>query len=61
MRQVFDKRQGHLLFAVGMTIYILIGIRYEERDLEENLGAIYVEYSREVGMVIPGIGRSRDR
>ena len=24
---------GHLLFAVGMSVYILIAIRYEERDL----------------------------
>ena len=55
-----DMSQGHLLFAVGMTIYILIGIRYEERDLKQNLGSVYVEYTREVGMVIPGVGRSRD-
>ena len=56
-----DMSQGHLLFAVGMTIYILIGIRYEERDLKKNLGAVYVEYTREVGMLVPGLGRSRDR
>lgn len=54
-----DMSQGHLLFAVGMTIYILIGIRYEERDLKEHLGGVYVEYTRRVGMVVPGIGKSR--
>jgi len=55
-----DMSQGHLLFAIGMTIYILIGIRYEERDLKKNLGSVYVEYTQQVGMVIPGVGRSRD-
>ncbi len=29
---------GHLLFAIGMTAYMLIGIRYEERDLVQFLG-----------------------
>lgn len=53
-----DMSQGHLLFSIGMTIYILIGIRYEERDLKANLGEVYIEYTRRVGMVIPGIGRS---
>ncbi len=32
---------GHLLFAVGMTCYILIGVGYEERDLEYYLGEDY--------------------
>ena len=52
-----DMSQGHLLFAVGMTVYILIGIRYEERDLKTLLGSVYTEYSKRVGMVIPGVGK----
>ena len=56
-----EMSQGHLLFAMGMTIYILIGIYYEERDLKANLGAVYVEYTHQVGMIIPGVGRSRHR
>jgi methanethiol S-methyltransferase len=50
---------GHLLFALGMTTYILIAIRYEERDLIEVLGPQYEDYRRQVGMLLPGIGRSR--
>ena len=53
-----DMSQGHLLFSVGMTAYIFIGIRYEERDLKTNLGEVYVEYTRRVGMVVPGVGRA---
>ena len=41
------------LFAVGMTVYIGIGIRYEERDLERTFGESYRRYRREVRAVIP--------
>ena len=48
---------SHLLLAIGFTIYILIGIHYEEKDLVSYFGEAYVEYRRKVGMVIPGIGK----
>lgn len=44
---------GHLLLSAGLSIYILIGIRYEERDLVEQFGTTYVEYRLKVGMLIP--------
>jgi protein-S-isoprenylcysteine O-methyltransferase Ste14 len=46
---------GHLLFALGMSAYILIGIRYEERDLETFLGAEYRRYKERVPMLIPNV------
>jgi methanethiol S-methyltransferase len=48
---------GHLVLAIGMTIYIVIAIGYEERDLISLFGEQYAEYRRRVGMLIPGIGR----
>lgn len=51
---------GHLLFAVGMTGYILIAIRYEERDLEHFLGDDYTRYKEKVPMLIPKIGKGHD-
>ena len=54
-----DMSQGHLLFAVGMSVYVAIGVRYEERDLIAHLGEQYVEYRKKVGAVIPGIGKAR--
>jgi protein-S-isoprenylcysteine O-methyltransferase Ste14 len=48
---------GHLLFAVGMTGYILIAIRYEERDLVKFLGEDYVRYQEKVPMLIPKLGK----
>lgn len=52
-----DMTMGHLLFAASMTVYLLIGIRYEERDLEGHFGGTYVEYQARVGMILPGIGK----
>jgi len=48
---------GHLLLSLGFTIYILIGIAFEERDLIGQFGETYVEYRSRVGAVIPGVGR----
>jgi len=50
---------GHLLLAAGMTAYILIAIRYEERDLVDLFGEDYETYRAEVGMVVPGLGKTR--
>ena len=48
---------GHLLLAVGMTAYVLIAIRYEERDLIGVFGADYEDYRRRVGTLVPGLGK----
>ena len=48
---------SHALFAGGMTLYILVGIAHEERDLVGHFGTSYEEYRKRVGMLIPGIGR----
>jgi len=48
---------GHLLFAVCMTAYIVIGIQFEERTLSRELGAVYEAYRRRTPMLIPRPGR----
>ncbi|HEY6815440.1 MAG TPA: isoprenylcysteine carboxylmethyltransferase family protein, partial [Croceibacterium sp.] len=40
---------GHLLLSAGVSIYMLIAIRYEERDLIGLFGRDYVEYRGRVG------------
>ena len=51
--------QGHMLFAAGMTVYVLIAVRYEEEDLTTALGEAYAQYRTRVGMLVPGIGKAR--
>jgi protein-S-isoprenylcysteine O-methyltransferase Ste14 len=44
---------GHLLFAALNTIYIFIGIQFEEKDLHHIFGQKYKKYSEQVSMLIP--------
>jgi protein-S-isoprenylcysteine O-methyltransferase Ste14 len=44
---------GRLVFALGMTAYIFIGIALEERDLLKRYGQAYEQYRKQVPMLIP--------
>jgi methanethiol S-methyltransferase len=50
---------GHLLFAIGSTGYILIGIYFEERDLIAQFGARYRVYREQAGMLFPRLTSRR--
>jgi methanethiol S-methyltransferase len=44
---------GHLLFAVGSLVYILIGVRFEEHDLVKEFGDTYTQYQNRVHGLLP--------
>ncbi len=44
---------GHLLLAVGITIYIYVGIMYEERDLIEHFGEQFIRYKKRTPKLNP--------
>ena len=44
---------SHLLFAVSTTVYILLAIRFEERDLVGAFGTRYVSYREHTPMLVP--------
>ena len=44
---------AHLVFALATTAYILIAIRFEERDLTSAFGDHYVAYRRRTPMLVP--------
>lgn len=50
---------GHLLLAAGVSAYMLIAIRYEERDLVGTFGDDYRHYRERTGMLTPRLGRRR--
>jgi protein-S-isoprenylcysteine O-methyltransferase Ste14 len=50
---------AHLVFAVMTTAYILIAIRFEERDLIDAFGSEYVSYRKRTPMIVPRLWPSR--
>lgn len=44
---------GHLLLAIGLTLYIFIGIAYEEKDMVDLLGEKYLEYKKRTNKISP--------
>lgn len=50
---------GHALLAFGLSIYMLVAIGHEERDLVGLFGDQYSDYQKRVGMLVPGMGRYR--
>jgi protein-S-isoprenylcysteine O-methyltransferase Ste14 len=50
---------GHMLFSAGLTLYIVIGTRFEEKDLIGTFGEDYAAYRARVPGLIPRFRRSR--
>ncbi|HZN76956.1 MAG TPA: isoprenylcysteine carboxylmethyltransferase family protein [Micromonosporaceae bacterium] len=48
-----DMSAGRLLFAAAGTGYILVGVRFEERDLRRQLGEPYEWYAQQVPRFVP--------
>ena len=48
---------GHLLFSAGMSGYIFLAMRFEERDLVQHIGEPYQRYRQQVPALVPRPGR----
>ncbi|MEO6017247.1 MAG: hypothetical protein ABIP46_08325 [Polaromonas sp.] len=47
----------HLLFAAGFTVYVWIGVYFEERSLLRQWGHLYSEYRERTGTIVPTFTR----
>lgn len=52
-----EMTAGHLLLAAGLSVFMLIAIQYEERDLATLFGEDYRRYRSGVGMLTPRFRR----
>ena len=50
---------GHVMFAAGMSAYIALGIRWEERDLVARFGQDYRDYRARTPALMPRLFKSR--
>lgn len=49
---------GHLVFAAGVIIYIILSTPFEESDLVEHLGEDYIVYKKRIPAFLPFIKHS---
>jgi len=50
---------GHLLFALGMSAYIFIGVYHEEKDLIGAFGSRYLNYIKSTEKFLPAFSKNR--
>ena len=52
---------AHLVFAIATTLYILVAIQFEERDMVRFYGDAYRSYQQQVSMIVPLRFRKSER
>lgn len=50
---------GHFVFAMAMSLYIMAGVYYEEKDLIQAFGQRYLSYMRTTAKFFPVVSMSR--
>ena len=51
----------HLLFAAGCTVYVWIGVLFEERSMQRQWGQPYEDYRDRVGSIVPTFASWRSK
>jgi len=51
---------SHLVLSLGMSLYVYVGIYFEERSLARELGVSYAGYQTTTPKLVPRLTRTRD-
>ena len=51
---------GHILFALPLTVYMVLAARIEERDLIDHFGTTYISYRQQVPAFVPSLTRKAE-
>ncbi|MBN9405395.1 MAG: hypothetical protein J0I00_08225 [Burkholderiales bacterium] len=46
---------SHLVFSIGMSVYVLVGIYFEEKGFQKAFGMDYVAFKKRTRKIIPGV------
>ena len=52
---------NNLIAVILLTLYVLIGLRFEERKLIAEFGALYLDYKKMVPSLIPDVFTNRTK
>ena len=52
---IFSPSYTNLVHAICLFVYLIIGVRYEEKRLLKNYGIEYEQYQKQVPMLLPRI------
>lgn len=61
MWSVPQSNMGHFTLACGFTVYVFVGLYFEEKDLIKEFGQTYRNYIKRVGKLTPKILRNRNQ
>jgi protein-S-isoprenylcysteine O-methyltransferase Ste14 len=54
-----EMHLDHLVFSIMATIYIVIGVYFEERSLRRQWGSTYDDYCKRVGSIVPSFSGAK--
>jgi protein-S-isoprenylcysteine O-methyltransferase Ste14 len=56
---IFSPSYTHLIHAISLFVYLMIGIQHEEKRMIKDFGDAYIKYKEQVPMLLPRLGMKK--